>query len=181
MTFCPAASSGCHSKRALSKMSPAGHPAGIRSLRSGFRNGPARHVRCKRSGIRSRSQIRSMSGRPLEWSGYGRRARMIELRPAIRGGHGEGHFHQPDHSRGLPFIERIWDLLRIPDLLQRHRGPGASGTQSLVPNSKRMAGWCNISKGQRFEWHPELAAGQNVMLADLGGIYFNAHEDATLG
>lgn len=31
----------------------------------------------------------------------------------------------------------------------------------------------------RFEWHPELAAGQNVMLADLGGIYFNAHEDAT--
>jgi len=31
----------------------------------------------------------------------------------------------------------------------------------------------------RFEWHPELAAGQNVMLADLGGIYFNKHEDAT--
>jgi len=31
----------------------------------------------------------------------------------------------------------------------------------------------------RFEWHPELPAGQNVMLADLGGIYFNAHEDAT--
>jgi hypothetical protein len=31
----------------------------------------------------------------------------------------------------------------------------------------------------RFEWHPELAAGQNVMLADLGGIYFNTHEDAT--
>jgi len=31
----------------------------------------------------------------------------------------------------------------------------------------------------RFEWHPELSAGQNVMLADLGGIYFNAHEDAT--
>jgi hypothetical protein len=34
-------------------------------------------------------------------------------------------------------------------------------------------------KRARFEWHPELAAGQNVMLADLGGIYFNAHEDAT--
>jgi hypothetical protein len=31
----------------------------------------------------------------------------------------------------------------------------------------------------RFEWHPELTAGQNVMLADLGGIYFNTHEDAT--
>jgi hypothetical protein len=31
----------------------------------------------------------------------------------------------------------------------------------------------------RFEWHPELTAGQNVMLADLGGIYFSAHEDAT--
>jgi len=31
----------------------------------------------------------------------------------------------------------------------------------------------------RFEWHPELSAGLNVMLADLGGIYFNAHEDAT--
>jgi hypothetical protein len=31
----------------------------------------------------------------------------------------------------------------------------------------------------RFEWHPELAAGQNVMLADLGGIYFNKYEHAT--
>jgi hypothetical protein len=31
----------------------------------------------------------------------------------------------------------------------------------------------------RFEWHPELAAGQNVMLAELGGIYFDGHEDAT--
>ena len=30
----------------------------------------------------------------------------------------------------------------------------------------------------RFEWHPELADGQNVLLADLGGIYFNTHEDA---
>ena len=31
----------------------------------------------------------------------------------------------------------------------------------------------------RFEWHPELAPGENVLLADLGGTYFNAHEDAT--
>jgi hypothetical protein len=31
----------------------------------------------------------------------------------------------------------------------------------------------------RFEWHPKLPAGQNVMLADLGGIYFIAHEEAT--
>ena len=31
----------------------------------------------------------------------------------------------------------------------------------------------------RFEWHPELPAGQNVMLADLGGLYFNAHEDVS--
>jgi hypothetical protein len=31
----------------------------------------------------------------------------------------------------------------------------------------------------RFEWHPELAAGLNVMLADLGGIYFNKYEHAT--
>ena len=31
----------------------------------------------------------------------------------------------------------------------------------------------------RFEWHPELAAGENVTLADLGWIYFNAHEDST--
>jgi hypothetical protein len=29
----------------------------------------------------------------------------------------------------------------------------------------------------RFEWHPELPAGQNVLLADLGRIYFNSHED----
>jgi len=29
----------------------------------------------------------------------------------------------------------------------------------------------------RFDWHPELPAGQNVMLADLGRLYFNAHED----
>ena len=34
-------------------------------------------------------------------------------------------------------------------------------------------------EGARFEWHPELGTGQNVMLADLGRIYFNAHEDGS--
>ena len=34
-------------------------------------------------------------------------------------------------------------------------------------------------EGARFEWHPDLKPGQNVMLADLGRIYFNAHEDAS--
>jgi hypothetical protein len=29
----------------------------------------------------------------------------------------------------------------------------------------------------RFEWHPELVAGQNVLLADCGRIYANGHED----
>ena len=30
----------------------------------------------------------------------------------------------------------------------------------------------------RFEWHPELAAGQNVQLTDVGRLYFNnLHED----
>jgi hypothetical protein len=29
----------------------------------------------------------------------------------------------------------------------------------------------------RFEWHPEFAPGQNVLLADLGRIYFNGYED----
>jgi len=29
----------------------------------------------------------------------------------------------------------------------------------------------------RFEWHPELAVGQNVLLADCGRIYANSHED----
>jgi hypothetical protein len=31
----------------------------------------------------------------------------------------------------------------------------------------------------RFEWHPELAAGQNVLLADFGRIYFNKYEDVS--
>jgi hypothetical protein len=29
----------------------------------------------------------------------------------------------------------------------------------------------------RFEWHPEMATGQNVLLADYGRIYANSHED----
>lgn len=32
----------------------------------------------------------------------------------------------------------------------------------------------------RFEWHPELPAGQDVTLADFGRIYFDAHEDPAL-
>ena len=31
----------------------------------------------------------------------------------------------------------------------------------------------------RFVWHPELAEGQKVQLANLGRIYFNAHEDSS--
>lgn len=31
----------------------------------------------------------------------------------------------------------------------------------------------------RLEWHPELAAGQNVTLADLGKIYLGKYEDAS--
>jgi len=87
--------------------------------------------------------------------------------------------HQPDDAGGLPDIERFWDLLRIPGFFSEHGGQDRFGNPISGSEFQPDGRLVQYFKRARFEWHPELAAGQKRHASGFGGIYFNAHEDAT--
>ncbi len=68
-----------------------------------------------------------------------------------------------------------YDFLRFFD---EYGGTGAFGNPISELEFQPDGGLVQYFQLARFEWHPELTAGQNVVLASLGQDFFNAvHED----